>query len=126
MRCDMEKVIYRTYGGAAGWTATFDTLEQAIDYYFKTIKVDEVAPFFAAYTSHSDFIVMDAALTRSKHTPETTVTDVLIEAVAKALEENPALNAHYEEESITRSATALTSRSRSRSFAMPSTIRSLP
>ena len=46
-------------------------------------------------------VVMDGALTRSKHTPETTVTDVLIEAVAKALEENPALNAHYDEESIT-------------------------
>ena len=28
----MEKVIYRAYGGVAGWTATFDTLEQAIEF----------------------------------------------------------------------------------------------
>ncbi len=44
---------------------------------------------------------MTAALTVKQREPEATVTDVLLQACAKALAAHPALNAHYGEESVT-------------------------
>jgi pyruvate dehydrogenase E2 component (dihydrolipoamide acetyltransferase) len=44
---------------------------------------------------------MTAALAAKSATPGATVTDVLLRACARALTENPALNAHYSDESVT-------------------------
>lgn len=55
------------------------------------------APVFHLSTD----VKMEAALALAKKQPGTTVTDVLIGAVAEALRNNPDLNAHYSEEVVT-------------------------
>jgi pyruvate dehydrogenase E2 component (dihydrolipoamide acetyltransferase) len=55
------------------------------------------APVFHLSTE----IKMEAALSLAKKQSGNTVTDVLIQAVAKSLKENPDLNAHYGEEVVT-------------------------
>lgn len=49
----------------------------------------------------STVVKMEAALTLAKKKPGNTVTDVLIQAVASVLIENPELNAHYVDEVVT-------------------------
>jgi pyruvate dehydrogenase E2 component (dihydrolipoamide acetyltransferase) len=56
------------------------------------------APVFHLSTD----VAMGNALTAAKKQSGTTVTDVLIQAVAKALAENPGINAHYKEEVVTQ------------------------
>ena len=55
------------------------------------------APVFHLSTE----IKMERALVASKFEPGLTVTDILLHAVTKALQENPALNALFDEESVT-------------------------
>jgi len=55
------------------------------------------APVFHLSTD----VLMESALISAKKQDGTTVTDVLIKAVAAALSENPAINAHYGEEIVT-------------------------
>jgi pyruvate dehydrogenase E2 component (dihydrolipoamide acetyltransferase) len=55
------------------------------------------APVFHLSTD----VAMENALLAAKKESGTTVTDVLIQAVAEALRENPAINAHYSEEIVT-------------------------
>jgi len=55
------------------------------------------APVFHLSTD----VKMEVALARAKAQPGTTLTDVLISAVADSLKANPALNAHYSEEVVT-------------------------
>ena len=55
------------------------------------------APVFHLSTD----IKMENALARSKAQPGTTITDILISAVAESLKSNPGLNAHYAEEIVT-------------------------
>lgn len=56
------------------------------------------APVFHLSTD----VAMENALIAAKKQSGTTVTDVLIQAVAQSLRENPALNAHYAEEVVTQ------------------------
>jgi len=55
------------------------------------------APVFHLSTD----VAMENALVRAKRQSGTTVTDVLIQAASIALQENPGLNAHYNEEIVT-------------------------
>lgn len=55
------------------------------------------APVFHLSTD----VAMESALIAAKKQSGTTVTDVLIQAVAQSLRENPGLNAHYAEEVVT-------------------------
>jgi hypothetical protein len=55
------------------------------------------APVFHLSTD----VIMENALFAAKKQSGTTVTDIIIEAVAQALKENLILNAHYAEETVT-------------------------
>lgn len=55
------------------------------------------APVFHLSTD----VVMENALVAAKRQESTTVTDVLIQAVAVALKDNPGLNAHFSEDTVT-------------------------